>query len=103
MCTLLFLTGANALVQLTAGPAARGRVMSVYLLLLLGGQAIGSPVVGWLIDTFGARPSMFLCGGLLALVTITAGLAMARQAHLTLNVDLSRDGGRSPVQIVSQD
>jgi hypothetical protein len=58
LLTLQFLTGANSLVQLTTAPAVRGRVMSVYLLVLLGGQAIGSPVVGWLIDHYGARPSM---------------------------------------------
>jgi MFS family permease len=100
LLTLLFLTGANALVQLTSAASVRGRVMSVYILVLLGGQAIGSPAVGWLIDHFGARPSMFLCGGLVALVALTSGMAMARQSHLTLEVDLHRSSGRSPVHIV---
>ena len=56
--------------------------MSVYILVLLGGQAIGGPAVGWLIDHFGARPSMFLCGGLVALMAVASGMAMARQSHL---------------------
>ena len=74
--------------------------MSVYILVLLGGQAIGGPAVGWLIDHFGARPSMFLCGGLVSLMALLTGLVIARQAHLGLEVDLHREHGRSPLHIV---
>lgn len=102
-CTLHFLTGTNALVQTTAAPAVRGRVMSVYLLVLLGGQAIGGPAVGWLIDHVGARPSMLLCGGLVAVVAGAAGLAMGRRSHLTLEVTVRRGTGRLPVHIVPSD
>ncbi len=100
LLTLLFLTGANALVQTSSAPSVRGRVMSVYILVLLGGQAIGGPTVGWLIDHFGARPSMFLCGGVVALMAVTSGMAMARQSHLHLEMDLHRSSGRSPLHIV---
>jgi MFS family permease len=102
-CTLQFLTGANALVQTTATPAMRGRVMSVYLLVLLGGQAVGGPSVGWLIDHYGARVSMLGCGALVALVAVSAGLAMARRSHLTLEVTVRRGTGRLPVHIVPAD
>ncbi len=101
LTTLLFLTGANSLVQMTTTPALRGRVMSVYILVLLGGQALGGPTVGYLIDHFGVRPSMFLCGGMLALVAFVASLGMAKQAHLTLSLDLHRRAGKAPVHIVS--
>lgn len=100
LANLMFLTGANSLVQLATGADLRGRVMSVYILVLLGGQSIGSPVVGWLIDHVGARPSMLLCGGLIALVALVAGLAMARTSHLTLEIDVHGDHGRAPVHIV---
>ncbi len=99
LVTLLFITGANSLVQLTAAPALRGRVMSVYLLVLLGGQAIGGPVVGWLIDHVGARPAMGVCGLALASVALIASLAMARQSHLTVSLDLHRP--RPGLHIVS--
>jgi MFS family permease len=100
LLTLLFLTGANSLVQMTSEPHVRGRVMGVYLLVLLGGQALGSPAVGWLIDHFGARPSMFLCGGLVALMSVASGMAMAHRARLTLEWD--RSSGRVPLHIVHQ-
>ena len=98
-CTLQFLTGANSLVQTTAAPALRGRVMGVYLLVLLGGQAIGGPAVGWLIDHVGARASMFGCGSLVALVSVGVGLVIARRSHLTVELELN---GRSrlPLHIV---
>jgi len=102
-CTLQFLTGANSLVQTTVTPVVRGRVMSVYLLVLLGGQAVGSPVVGRLIDQYGARASMLGCGAMVALVAMTAGLAMARRSHLTLEVTVRPGSGRLPVQIVPSD
>lgn len=102
-CTLQFLTGTNALVQTTTTAAVRGRVMSVYLLVLLGGQAIGGPSVGWLIDHVGARPSMLACGSLVVLMAGAAGLAMARRSHLTLEVTVRRGSGRLPVHIVPSD
>jgi MFS family permease len=102
-CTLQFLTGANSLVQTTCTPAMRGRVMSVYLLVLLGGQALGGPSVGWLIDHYGARASMLGCGSLVAVVAVSAGLAMARRSHLTLEVTVRRGSGRLPVHIVPAD
>ena len=98
-CTLMFLTGANSLVQTTAPPALRGRVMGVYLLVLLGGQALGGPAVGWLIDHFGTRESMFGCGTLVALVSVVVGLAIARRSHLTVALDLHR-GVRPGLHIV---
>jgi MFS family permease len=90
LTTLLFLTGANSLVQMTTAPRLRGRVMGVYILVLLGGQAVGSPGVGLLIDTIGARTSMFICGGLIALVALGSGLVMARESHLTMGREAPR-------------
>ena len=85
LCTLLFLTGANSLVQMTAAPELRGRVMSVYLLVLLGSQALGGPVVGWLIDQVGARVSMAGCGLTLLTLTLVAGALMGRQSNLRVS------------------
>ncbi|WP_231920241.1 MFS transporter [Microlunatus soli] len=88
--TMLFMTSANSLVQMTAPAAVRGRVMSVYLLMLLGCQAIGGPIVGSAIDHFGVRPTMLTCGVIVALVAVSAGLAMAHQSQLRLTVVRSR-------------
>ena len=94
--TMLFMTSANSLVQMTAPAAVRGRVMSVYLLMLLGCQAIGGPIVGTVIDHLGVRSTMLICGSIVAMAAIGAGLAMARQSNLRLTVSRSR----VPLQIV---
>ena len=87
-------------VQLSAPAWIRARAIALYMVTFQGGQAIGSPAVGWLIDHFGARESMFLCGGLVALVALGSGLLMARRSHLTIDVDVHRDRGRGPLHIV---
>ena len=56
--------------------------------------------MGWLIDNFGARPSLFLCGGLVTLMAVCSAMAMARQSHLKIELDLHRSPRHSPVHIV---
>ncbi|WP_369394314.1 MFS transporter [Streptomyces sp. CG1] len=72
-------TTANALAQLHAGPHLRGRVLSVYFLVLLGGTPIGAPLVGLVSDAFGTRASLIL-GGLVSALSALAvsGWATAR-------------------------
>lgn len=66
-------TTANALTQLHAAPHLRGRVLSVYFLVLLGGTPLGAPAVGLVSDTFGARSSLVLGG----MVSALSALAVA--------------------------
>ncbi|MFJ9707079.1 MFS transporter [Streptomyces sp. NPDC101234] len=67
-------TTANALTQLHADPQLRGRVMSVYFLVLLGGTPVGAPLVGLVSDTLGARSSLVLGG------VVSASCALALSA-----------------------
>ncbi len=71
-CTISLLNSANATMQLESDPAYRGRVMALYMTIVMGGTPIGSPVIGWVGETFGARWTLIL-GGLL--VIFGAGLA----------------------------
>ncbi|MGW2425410.1 MFS transporter [Streptomyces sp. NPDC001709] len=70
-------TTANALTQLHAHPHLRGRVMSVYFLVLLGGTPVGAPLVGLVSDTLGARSTLVLGG------VISASSALALSAFVT--------------------
>jgi MFS family permease len=70
--TLTLLNSANATMQLESDPALRGRVMALYMTIVMGGTPIGSPVIGWIGQQFGARWTL-LCGGILVL----AGVALA--------------------------
>lgn len=56
--SLTIMTTANAYVQTTTSPSMRGRVMSLYMAIFMGGTPIGAPAVGWLTDTLGPRWGM---------------------------------------------
>ena len=40
---------------MTTDPAMRGRVMAIFVAVVMGGTPIGAPFVGWVADTFGPR------------------------------------------------
>ncbi|TLS41829.1 MFS transporter [Streptomyces montanus] len=86
MAALTVNTTANASVQLATDPAMRGRVMSLFMMVFVGGTPLGAPLVGWVTDSFGARMG-FAFGGLVsALAAATVGLILARVGGLRLSV-----------------
>lgn len=68
----------------------RGRVLALRIAVVMGGTPIGAPMVGWVVDDFGARWAL----GVGALSGIAAaGVAVAylvRHRHLRLH----REAGR---------
>lgn len=73
LASLLLITVANSTVQLNSSDQMRGRAMSLYLLLSMGGAPIGAPFVGWVADQFGARWSL-LSGGFISVGATLAGV-----------------------------
>ena len=49
------MTTANGYVQTTTDPALRGRVLALYMAVIMGGTPIGAPIVGWVASEFGPR------------------------------------------------
>ncbi len=80
---LLFVTCANSLVQLSSNPAIRGRVMALYVLVLLGGQSVGGPFMGWLVESRGAQVGMLVSGIVPAVATVVIGAVLWRRGLLT--------------------
>jgi len=74
--SLTMLTAANATIQLSTAPHMRGRVMSLYLIVFLGATPIGSPIVGWVAETFGPRWSVGI-GAISALLVASAAAIWA--------------------------
>lgn len=66
------LTTANGYVQTTTDPVLRGRVMALYMAILMGGTPIGAPIVGWVAAEFGPRAAIML-GAAAALVAFAIG------------------------------
>ena len=67
LSSLTLMTAANATVQLATAPEMRGRVMALYMAIFIGGTPVGSPLIGWVGETFGARWTI-LVGGLASLL-----------------------------------
>jgi MFS family permease len=69
--SIAFISIGNTILQLSADPARRGRVMALWSIALIGSTTVGGPFVGWVADRLGARAGLGL-GGVAAIV---AGLA----------------------------
>jgi len=75
LCTLTMLNSANATMQLESEPALRGRVMALYMTIVMGGTPIGSPIIGWVGQHFGARWTL-LGGGMLTILGVVLAVAL---------------------------
>ena len=97
LLTVMFTLRASGLIQLSTAQAARGRVMSVYIIVLLGGQAIGGPVMGRFVDAVGGRTALLSS----ALVAATAAAALAwwmgRISGQTIGLAYRQSVGRRPI------
>ncbi len=97
---LLFATGAESMVQLSTNPSIRGRVMAIYLVILVGGQAAGGVIVGGIAEGLGMHAAFAVAGGVPLLAALVVGVILARRHQLTIKVNL-RDF-RKVVRIVKR-
>ena len=84
LAALLTLTAANASVQMNVDPKLRGRVMALYMMVLMGGTPIGAPILGWVGEALGARWTLIGGGALSVLGTLLCTALLARRQHLHL-------------------
>jgi MFS family permease len=71
--TITLLNSANATMQLASEPAYRGRVMALYMTVVMGGTPLGSPLIGAIGEHLGARWTLIVGG---AMVLVGVGLAL---------------------------
>jgi MFS family permease len=76
---MTFSTAANSSTQLATTGQVRGRVMGLYVLVLMGGAPLGSPLVGWVAEEFGARMSLIAGGAISLVATVVVGLMLAHR------------------------
>jgi MFS family permease len=72
---LTMLNAANTTVQLSTAPTMRGRVMALYMMLVMGGTPVGAPIVGWVGATLGARWTL-IGGGLMSVFGILLAVVL---------------------------
>jgi MFS family permease len=100
------LTTANGYVQITTEPALRGRVLALYMAVIMGSTPVGAPIAGWVADTFGPRAAIML-GGTAGFVACAIGviwvatsgrLRRAENRRFLLTLDETR-----PLRVVEVD
>jgi MFS family permease len=90
LAALTFMTASNSMMQLTTERSMRGRVLALRIAVVMGGTPLGAPLVGWVVDRFGARWALGV-GALSGLAAAAVAVAyLLRHRHLRLR----RDGGR---------
>jgi MFS family permease len=96
LATITLLNSANATLQVEADPELRGRVMAIYMTIVMGGTPIGAPVIGWIGETYGARWTLIV-GGALVLVGVVLALLVHKSATTRVGRHAGPDRAVSPV------
>ncbi|MFC5501036.1 MFS transporter [Lysinimonas soli] len=97
---LAFATTSESLTQLSTNLGIRGRIMSFYIMVNVGGQAAGGVIIGWIAQNLGAQAAFLVAGGVPALAGLVVAVILARRHQLTLQLDLRRP--RRLVRIVKR-
>ena len=80
-CTITMLNSANATMQMESDPVLRGRVMALYMTVVMGGTPLGAPVIGLIGEQLGARWTLII-GGLMVLLGVVVALLVFRRMQL---------------------
>jgi MFS family permease len=84
LAALTFMTASNSMMQLTTERAMRGRVLALRIAVVMGGTPLGAPLVGWVVDRFGARWALGV-GALAGVAATAVGVAyLVRHRDLRL-------------------
>jgi MFS family permease len=111
--TVTMLTTANGYVQTTTEAAVRGRVMALYMAILMGGTPIGAPIVGAVANAFGPRWALVVGGvaGIVASVIALGWLVIAKDlrvrrssaARFGIALDYTGKPRARPTSVVPED
>ena len=85
--SVTFNTLGNTTVQLASDPELRGRVMSLYMLVFMGGTPVGSLIVGAVTDRWGAPIALVLTGTVCVVAAGVAAVLAARSAGFSIHLN----------------
>jgi MFS family permease len=89
---LLYGTATETIIQLSSNMAIRGRIMAFWVMVLVGGQAIGGPLMGWIAEHWGPASALVISGAIVAAAAAAIALVLARQGRLSVKVQPRRHG-----------
>ncbi|MCW2766828.1 MAG: enterobactin exporter EntS [Nocardioides sp.] len=84
---LTMITSANTFMQLKTDPGMRGRVMALYMMIFIGGTPLGSPLVGWVGEAFGARWTLLFGGAMTVMGVVVSSLLYLRGRRVLTPVE----------------
>lgn len=87
--TVTILTTANAYVQTTTDGAVRGRVLALYMAVIMGSTPVGAPIAGWIVDAISPRAALTF-GGIMALLAFVIGTVWTLRSGRVHRSDSSR-------------
>ena len=105
LSTVSMLTTANGYVQTTTDAQLRGRVLALYMAVIMGSTPIGAPIVGWVATAFGPRTAIQVgaVAGIIACAIGATWLVTSGRLHrspenrFSLTLDETR-----PIQVIEQ-
>jgi MFS family permease len=93
--SIAFVATNNAILQLRADPAMRGRVMSLNAIAFLGSTPIGAPLLGYISDVTTPRVALALGG----VATLVASVPLFALAARRARVAAAREVGERPMAV----
>ena len=78
---VFFISTTNAILQVNAANAMRGRVMALWSIVFLGSTPIGGPITGLLVRGLGVRWAIAI-GGIAAIATATGAVIALRHRRV---------------------
>ncbi len=79
-CGMQFTSAVSATLQLTSTSEKRGRVMSLYVLVLNGSTALGGPLIGWCATAWNPRAALAIGGTASVLAAVGSSIWLRRIA-----------------------
>jgi MFS family permease len=84
------MTSANAIVQMSVSPQLRGRVMALWVAVVMGLTPIVSPIVGWVGSTYGARATVWFNAFWVVVAFIISSIYLYTRGGVELHVTRRR-------------
>jgi len=91
--SFMVISGSQAMAQVEADPAMRGRVLALFSMVFLGSTPVGGPIVGWISQSFSPRAGLAVGGIATALVVAWVARASRRRHEVGVEDEVGAEAG----------